>query len=335
MSKKPFIIAEAAQGYAPINDSKPSLDIAILLVRAAASAGADAVKFQIIFVDELAEPGYEHYELFKNLKMTLKEWRVVRDEAKKLSLKFYADIFGEKSLDIAKQINVDGIKIHSTSFFDEKLFRKTLNLGKPIYVSLGGIKPKEISKFIDNHNLRKHTSKIILMHGFQSEPTPINYNNIARIPELAELTGLEIGFMDHSDGGKDDFINISIMALANGVRYFEKHITLDRAVKIEDYISAIPPNQFSNYVKTIKRLYPAIGKASLSLTDQEEKYRDGAIKKIIALKNIKKGAVIKNSDLTSIRRPNKKGFYSVSDVVGKQASKDIRKGSIINPTAIK
>ena len=75
MSKQPFIIAEEAQGYAPINDSKPSLDIAILLVRAAASAGADAVKFQIIFVDELAEPGYEHYELFKNIKMTQKESR--------------------------------------------------------------------------------------------------------------------------------------------------------------------------------------------------------------------------------------------------------------------
>jgi len=335
MYNKPFIIAEAAQGYAPIIRSKPSLEIGILLVRAAASAGADAVKFQIIFVDELAEPGYEHYVLFKNLEMSTKEWMILREEARRLSIEFHADIFGLKSLDIAKKISVDGIKIHSTSFFDEDLFKNALHLKKPIYISIGGIEFNELTDFITSNNLEEINAKIILMHGFQSEPTPIENNNLARISELSRTTGLEIGFMDHADGGEDDFINISIMALANGVSYFEKHITLDREIELEDFVSAIPPKKFANYVNTIKRLHSAVGKKSLNLTYREKKYRDGAVKKIIANKNIKKGKLIKKSDLTSMRRPNKNGFFNFSDVVGKQALKDIKKGSLINNILIK
>ena len=122
MYSKPYIIAEAAQGYAPINRSIPSLDIAILLVRAAASSGANAVKFQIIYVDELAEPGYVHYELFKNLEMSQNDWSVIRDEATRLSIDFHADVFGSRSLRLANKINADALKIHSTSFFDRSLF---------------------------------------------------------------------------------------------------------------------------------------------------------------------------------------------------------------------
>ena len=56
-----FIIAEAAQGY----EGNP--EIAKLLVIAAAKAGADAIKFQIIYADDIAVPNYQYYNLFKQL----------------------------------------------------------------------------------------------------------------------------------------------------------------------------------------------------------------------------------------------------------------------------
>ena len=330
MYSKPYIIAEAAQGYAPINRSIPSLDIAILLVRAAASSGANAVKFQIIYVDELAEPGYVHYELFKNLEMSQNDWSVIRDEATRLSIDFHADVFGSRSLRLANKINADALKIHSTSFFDRSLLRNAIKLNKPIYLSIGGITYKEILDLISDIRPEESKSNLILMHGFQSEPTPISDNNLLRIPKLAKETGLEIGFMDHSDGGEDDFINLSIMSLAYGVVHFEKHITLDRALMLEDYISAIPPKEFSDYVETLNRIYPALGTEDLKLTKKERNYRDGAVKKIIAKKDIKKGHQIKYSDLTSIRRPKQTGIFDFSQVINKKAKRDIKKGTAIN-----
>ena len=82
---------------------------------------------------------------------------------------------------------------------------------------------------------------VVLMYGFQSEPTPVGSNNLARIPRWRERTGLEIGFMDHADGGGRHALTLSAMALALGVRVFEKHISLDRTLKLEDYVSALGP----------------------------------------------------------------------------------------------
>ena len=48
------IIAELAQGF----EGRP--DQARLLVKAAAAAGADAAKLQLVYADELATPDYKH-----------------------------------------------------------------------------------------------------------------------------------------------------------------------------------------------------------------------------------------------------------------------------------
>ncbi len=54
------IITEIAQGY----EGDPKLTD--LLTTGAIASGADAVKFQLVFAEELATPDYQYYELFKS-----------------------------------------------------------------------------------------------------------------------------------------------------------------------------------------------------------------------------------------------------------------------------
>ena len=49
-------------------------------MRAAATAGADAVKYQLVLADELAAPDYKHYDLFKSLEMRYPESDARRQE---------------------------------------------------------------------------------------------------------------------------------------------------------------------------------------------------------------------------------------------------------------
>ena len=70
------IIAEVAQGY----EGNPAL--ARLLARGAVRAGADAVKFQLVYADELATPDYLYYDLFRGLEMKSEAWKEVADEIK-------------------------------------------------------------------------------------------------------------------------------------------------------------------------------------------------------------------------------------------------------------
>ena len=57
------IVAELAQGF------EGCAKQAKLLIKAAAKAGADAAKFQLVYADELATEDYEYYNLFSSLEM--------------------------------------------------------------------------------------------------------------------------------------------------------------------------------------------------------------------------------------------------------------------------
>ena len=67
------IIAEIAQGY------EGDASQARLLARGAVRAGADAVKFQLVYADEIAVPDYQYYDLFRTLEMPQSDWRDVAD----------------------------------------------------------------------------------------------------------------------------------------------------------------------------------------------------------------------------------------------------------------
>ena len=102
------IIAELAQGF------EGSLEQAKLLVKAASKAGADSAKFQLVYADELATPGYEYYELFKTLEMEDDDWLEIKQSCDNQGIELIFDVFGESSLALAQKLNIKTIKLHAT-----------------------------------------------------------------------------------------------------------------------------------------------------------------------------------------------------------------------------
>ena len=321
------IIAEAAQGY------EGSVDIAKLLIRSAKEADAGAVKFQIVFVDELAAPGNIHYDIFKSLEMPLESWRSLKDYAEELGIELYADVFGNKSFKIAKDINVDGYKLHTTTFFDEELTKNVLGEQKPVLIAFGGITLPELEEYVAQYDL-KTNKNVTLMYGFQSEPTPLNLTNLARIPALSSKLNVNIGFLDHVDGASTDAESITSMALMLGCNTIEKHITLDRLLKIEDYISALAPKEFLAYVHAIKRSYSAIGNADLAPTEQEMEYRNKAVKKIVATHDLQIGEIITQKDIKLIRPNVPTGLENPRQVLGKKVITPVKASTPIKSSDI-
>jgi len=317
-----YIIAEAAQGY------EGSVEIAKLLVKAAVASKADAIKFQVVYASDLCEEGYQHFELFKQLEMSDQEWSILRYQAKKNNIHFIVDVFGDKSIELARKIDVDAIKLHSTTFFDEKLASGVFSMDKRTYISVGGVEPEEIDAFVERHNL-KSRNNVAILFGYQSEPTPIESNNLLRINVLKERTGLEVGFMDHSDGDGEDNVSLSVFALGLGVRIFEKHITLDRALELEDYISGLSPEKFTVYVDTLQRTLKALGSPSISLTEDEVAYRGRALKRIVANRELRSGEIISENDIRFTRPAKPGGSFLLRDVLGKRLICDRNAGDPI------
>ena len=321
MKNETYIIAEAAQGY------EGSVDIAKLLIKAAHAAQADAVKFQVVYADGVCEKNYEHYDLYKQRELTQEEWQEVRDFAKQYELDFIVDVSSNISFNIIKNINVDGVKLHSTNFFNDELIENMLSLDKKFYLSVGGIKNNEIVDFISRHKL--NSTNAVILFGFQAEPTPIESNNLLRIDSLKKLTGLDVGFMDHSEAGDAYDTSLSVLALGMGVRIFEKHITLDRELKIEDYISALTPGEFYRYTQVIKNLPRALGSRNLDLNENELIYRHKVLKKVVATKDLTKGNVITLLDVKLSRPEKPGGHFKLTDIVNKTLKKNILLGNFI------
>lgn len=290
------IIAEAAQGY------EGYVRQGCLLARAAARAGADAVKFQIIFADDLCTRDYRHRTLFEQLEMTRSDWQMIADEIHDAGLKFYADVSGPQSIGMARDVGVDGIKIHTTDFYNDPLIGSVRRSFSRLLISTGGIGTQELIEWLGRHAMEP-SSDICIMYGFQQEPTPIENNHLHRLPAMraALPPGYQFGFMDHTDGECDDALDVALMALPLGISVIEKHITLDRLLALEDFQSALAPARFATFVQKVRRLLPALGSASLELSAAETAYRHKAMKRLVASTAIKAGEPLTHQNTALLR----------------------------------
>ncbi len=331
MSNSVKIVAEVAQGY----EGKPVLGD--LMIKGAALAGADAIKFQMVYADDVAVPGYQYYEWYKQLYLPDESWLAWKDQAHKHRMEFYTDISGPRALEQALRVKPDGAKVHSTNFYNHALVEQILTHFSKVFVSTGGIHPEELQGFIQRHGLIPEKNQVTFLYGFQAEPTPVEKNALARLPEFFEaVKGFEVGFMDHTDGAGPDAIHVSLMAQALGVRVFEKHITLDRELEIEDYASALAPAAFTEYVSTLRRLQMALGDSKLVLNDAELGYRRKMLKKILTLKELPQGYEIKAEDLVQ-KRVDVEGdafCYDPDALIGKRVLKTLPEGHPLSLTDV-
>lgn len=318
------LIAEIAQGY----EGHPRQ--AELMALGAVKAGADGVKFQLVFADELATPDYQYYELFKALEMPTIAWEKVAKIVKGAGKKLYFDVFGHQSLEIAMQLKADGIKLSTTEFYNEALVRRTLEIAPSVLISIGGIPVEDVERLIQREKLTP-SEKLCFMYGFQAEPTPLENNHLLRIQSLrSRFPGFRFGFMDHSKGGNsEEAILLPMMALATGVEVIEKHLTLDYAMELEDYVSALSPTRFAEFASLVRKYEPALGSPKLVLTELEQQYAAKATKIAVALEPITAGTELsaRNVALKRIGATHKpvKTYRRLGDVLGKKALRSIAK----------
>ncbi len=330
------LIAELAQGF------EGNVKIAKKLIIGSYKGKADAVKFQLVFADEICTSDYKDFKIFKKLELTLKQWREIRNFCKKYKLKFYVDVFGLKSLKFAKKINVDGIKIHPTDINNFDLFKSIkLFKFKKIFIGIGGAKLKEIETVIKYFKSQK---EIIFLTGFQVYPTPIYSNQISRILFLKnkfKIKNLNYGFADHSLP-RNPGNNISmILSVGAGAKYIEKHLTIPYYKKLEDHESAYFPNEFKKLKLSLLIADESFGyidkinSKEIYLSKEEKKYRQNVERNFISKNFVKKGSKLNQNHFLFIRSPNKMAVKNLSEIKNKILKKDLHKNTVLTKNHIK
>lgn len=319
--KNLLIIAEMA------NSHEGNFEFAKKIIFAVAKTGADAIKFQRFYPDELAEPSHENFKLYQKLQMKQSEWKKLVQYSKKLKLSVFFDVFGKKSASKVLELGIDGVKIHSADVSNPHLLDFLSKKNIPILVSAAGCTEFEITKAISILNETKKS--IVLMHGYQGYPTQINDLNLNRIEFLKKKFGLPIGLMDHVSGNSEMAQIIPIIGISKGASVIEKHITLDREKKGLDYYSALTPDEFTEMVKMLKKTLTSLGKSKIIFSKNELDYRNIHKKNPIAKKTISKGKKLEKT-LLDFKRTKDKNLISFYDINGTITRQKIGKNKKIN-----
>lgn len=322
-NKKIKIIAEIAQGY----EGNPVYSN--LFVKAAARAGADAVKFQLVYADELAVPDYKYYDLFKSLEMSDEIWQSIANVAADNNLALQLDVFGERSLKLAEKLSVNAVKLHATDISNTRLLNLVAKTNiKTILLGVGGALHSEILVAL---NVLKNKD-VILLFGFQSYPTLNSDNNLYRIKWaidnlVKEHPSLKIGFADHANPETNIHLGLGAMAIGFGADVLEKHLTLAKNIKMEDHESALNPDEFQNYVNFIHECTSSIGVVTqnddFGMTESELGYRKMIRRHVVTINTVSQGDIFTSENLALKRTSSTRAMTNINDVVGQISSQTI------------
>ena len=322
------IVAEVAQGF------EGNFHQSRLLIKAAAKSGANAVKFQLVYADELATSDYKYYSLFKDLEMSVDKWVKLKTYASSLNINLIFDVFGGKSLKTAELTKIETIKVHGTDVTNVELLEAiSVSSINTVILGVGGAYIDEIEKAV--RILQK--KKLVLMCGFQGYPTKNQDNQISRIKIIRNRikklhSDFELGFADHADIEKFS-CTYTLVALGIGATFIEKHITLGKVMELEDHESALNPDEFNFFVNQLINAEKALGlennEKDFGMSEAEKKYRKNIRRDVVAQKDIVKGTILSFKNLTLKRTAHSNTVKKIDLVIGKTVNKNIKKNQPI------
>ena len=322
--KKIKFIAELAQGY------EGKIDQACELIKGAKLAKADFAKIQIVYADELATKDYKDYKIFQSLELNKREWKNIFKFSKKLKINLITEIFGKKSLQTAKFIGSSYYKLHPTDINNIELISelKKNKAKKTIFIGIGGAKENEI-RFCLN---KLKGLNLVLLHGHQTLPTPNFDLNISRISKILKHfkdlnNNYSIGIADHVTPGDKYQLPIIAMALGAGVTFVEKHLTTNRVFELEDYYSALNPDEFKKFVHDCNDLIKIFGDQSFMLSKSEKKYRKLTRRVAITKVNLNKNTIISKNNIDYKRSSKNTDLNNNTIIIGRKVKRKISKKS--------
>lgn len=320
-----FIIAEAGSNH----DQK--LEQAKKLIDVAASAGVDAIKFQIFQADtivaktslkaeymERVSEKESTYDIFKRIELP-REWLPELAEcAKKRDIIFLCSTFDEEGVDLLDDIGVPAFKIASGEITNLPLLKYTAEKGKTMIVSTGASTMGEIEEAVSAIKATGNES-IILLHCVSNYPAAIEDTNLKCMATIQHAFQLPIGYSDHTLG-----IVAPLAAVALGAVVIEKHFTLSKKLSGPDHFYALEPHELKTMVENIRTVEKSIGSSTKQLAKAELESRKLGRRSIFAKRDIPAGTTFTKEMLVVLRPDIGLEPKFIDVVVGRKARTNIK-----------
>ena len=163
-------------------------------------------------------------------------------------------------------------------------------------------------------------NNIVIFHCISGYPTPVEQANLCGIKLLKREFDVQVGLSDHTLG-----ILTSIVGVSLGASVIEKHFTLSRSKGGLDCSFSLEPQEMTNLVKDTSNAHLSLGNNN-SLRSKVEETSSTFRRSLYFVKDISEGEVITNNHIKRIRPGFGLAPKFYFDVIGKKASKNIKRG---------
>ena len=317
----------------------PPLEAAKMYIDAAAEAGVNCAKFQSYkagtivsknspaYWDTTKEPTKTQYELFlKHDSFGEDEYRELCTYTHQKGLDFTSTPFDYASADYLEDM-VDFYKISSSDLSNLPFIRHIGAKGKPVYMSVGASYLSEVDEAV--RTLKEvGCNDIVLFHCVLSYPTDPKNANLKIIETLKRtFPDVRIGYSDHV--APDNTMMTLATAYLLGAEVIEKHFTLDKKLPGNDHYHAGDPNDFKRVIDNCNWIDNVLGSAEKTVLDCEIVPRREARRSLVLTRNMKRGEIIRESDLMA-KRPGTGISPKFSEiVVGRTVNRDLKEDTIL------
>ena len=322
-----FMVAELSANHIG------SLEHAIATIKAAAEAGADAIKLQTYtadtitikcdkppfriegglwdgrFLHDLYQEAYTPWEWHEQL------FRAAADSG----LICFSSPFDNSAVDLLESLDAPAYKIASFEISDVGLIRYAASKGKPIIISSGIATEADIQLALDTCK-EVGNEEVVFLKCTSAYPAPLEEANLRTMVDMRTRFGVPTGLSDHTMGH-----TVAVAAATLGAVMIEKHFILDRSLGGPDASFSMEPSEFKAMVDEVRRVEKALGTVSYNLSEKQEKSRQFA-RSLFVVEDIEVGEVLTAVNVRSIRPGYGMHPKHLEEVLGEKAKKKIERG---------
>lgn len=318
-----YIIAEIAQNH----DQKK--DQAIELIRLAAAAGVQAVKFQIFEGGDIVTKSqlssnyrlpdakkFEYWHEYLNTIMLPDEWLPeLVDITHQLGMSFIGTPCSAAKARRLVDVGTDALKVASMDNNNTPFLEEVSGMKVPVIISGGMASDEEVGSALTTLGCHGRDD-IVLLHCISNYPTKPEDLNLGTIAKYRSLFKVPVGFSDHSISNYGAFA-----AVALGAGIVEKHITLSRKLKGPDHFFSLEPDGLVDLVRGIREVEAGM---SESVGRPDSDARKAMYRSIHVRCDVAKGVIL-DEKVIEVKRPVgglEPRYYN--EVIGRRAARDLR-----------
>jgi len=319
-----YIIAEIGINH------QGDVSIAKQLIGEAASAGANAVKFQKrsiarILTKEGLEMPYENRNSFgktygehkQALELSEADYHELFEYAHEQNVDFIASGWDEESIDFLDDLGVLFFKMASADLTNIPLLVHTAGKSKPMILSTGMADMEMVTTAV--RAIEPFHVEMALLQCTSTYPSIFEEINLDVLDTFRKtFPEIVVGYSGHELG-----IAITEAAVALGAKIVERHFTLDRTMKGGDHAASLEPGGFAKMVRDIRHIEAAIGVGEKRVQTSEAPVFKKLAKSVVSFVDLSAGTILSREMLTTKGPGTGISPSRMNDLIGKKVIRDI------------